>query len=59
MEYELQGKEYGLLIEGDFGSLTFQGSRYLGFVRDAVKMSYQEVNNPLAQPNSNKDMMPM
>lgn len=33
MELELKGAEYGLLVEGDGGKLTFQGTRYLGFVR--------------------------
>ena len=33
MELELQGREYGLLVEGDRGKLTFQGTRYLGFER--------------------------
>lgn len=33
MELQLQGQEYGLLIEGDTGKLTFQGTRYLGFER--------------------------
>ncbi len=33
MELPLSGAEYGLLAEGDRGSLTFQGSRYLGFQR--------------------------
>ncbi|MBQ6999684.1 MAG: DUF2500 domain-containing protein [Oscillospiraceae bacterium] len=33
MELQLQGNEYGLLVEGDRGNLTFQGSRYLGFAR--------------------------
>jgi len=33
MELELQGHEYGLLVEGDKGKLTFQGTRYLGFER--------------------------
>ena len=27
------GSEYGMLVEGDFGDLTFQGTRYLGFER--------------------------
>ena len=25
--------EYGMLVEGDFGDLSFQGTRYLGFQR--------------------------
>lgn len=33
MELKMQGHEYGLLIEGDKGKLTFQGTRYLGFER--------------------------
>lgn len=33
MELELQGHAYGLLVEGDKGKLTFQGTRYLGFER--------------------------
>ena len=33
MELRLQGHEYGLLVEGDKGKLTFQGTRYLGFER--------------------------
>lgn len=33
MELHMTGSEYGLLIEGDKGKLTFQGTRYLGFER--------------------------
>jgi hypothetical protein len=33
MELHVAGHEYGLLIEGDTGKLTFQGTRYLGFER--------------------------
>ena len=33
MELEMAGAEYGLLVEGDSGKLTFQGTRYLGFER--------------------------
>ena len=33
MELEMAGSEYGLLVEGDNGKLTFQGTRYLGFER--------------------------
>lgn len=33
MELRMAGHEYGMLIEGDFGELTFQGTRYLGFAR--------------------------
>ncbi|MBQ7415535.1 MAG: DUF2500 domain-containing protein [Oscillospiraceae bacterium] len=33
MELHVSGQEYGMLVEGDIGDLTFQGTRYLGFVR--------------------------
>ena len=33
MELQMSGQEYGMLIEGDRGMLTFQGTRYLGFER--------------------------
>lgn len=33
MELHVSGQEYGLLVEGDYGNLTFQGTRYLEFVR--------------------------
>ena len=33
MEFHISGQEYGLLIEGDKGKLSFQGTRYLGFER--------------------------
>ena len=34
MELHVSGTEYGLLVEGDKGSLSFQGTRYLGFERE-------------------------
>ena len=33
MEFSLTGPEYGMLLEGDSGKLSFQGTRYLGFER--------------------------
>lgn len=33
MEFIMHGTEYGMLIEGDAGKLTFQGTRYRGFER--------------------------
>ena len=33
MELQLEGFEYGLLVEGDKVKLSFQGTRYLGFER--------------------------
>ena len=35
MELCVSGQEYGMLAEGDCGRLTFQGTRYLGFARNA------------------------
>ncbi len=33
MEFSVNGREYGMLAEGDVGRLTFQGTRYLSFQR--------------------------
>lgn len=33
MEFLMSGQEYGLLVEGDRGNLSFQGTRFLGFER--------------------------
>ena len=33
IELSVSGTEYGMLIEGDNGRLSFQGTRYLGFER--------------------------
>ena len=33
IELMVDGYEYGMLVEGDRGKLTFQGTRYLGFER--------------------------
>ncbi len=33
MELHVSGSEFGMLVEGDVGRLTFQGTRYLGFER--------------------------
>lgn len=35
MELCVPAHEYGLLVEGDWGQLSFQGTRYLGFARKA------------------------
>lgn len=35
MELHLAGPEYGMLVEGDEGFLTFQGTRYLSFERQS------------------------
>lgn len=33
MELCVSGREFGMLVEGDYGRLTFQGTRYIGFER--------------------------
>jgi hypothetical protein len=33
LEFHVNSSEYGQLVEGDLGSLTFQGTRYLKFER--------------------------
>ncbi len=33
MELQVSGSEFGMLAEGDYGQLSFQGTRYLAFVR--------------------------
>ena len=33
IELQVKGNEYGMLVEGDYGKLSFQGTRYLGFER--------------------------
>lgn len=33
LELQMAGHEFGMLIEGDRGNVTFQGTRYLGFER--------------------------
>lgn len=33
IELSVSGSEYGMLVEGDSGRLTFQGTRYKGFER--------------------------
>lgn len=33
LEFAVNGREYEMLAEGDIGELTFQGTRYIEFVR--------------------------
>ena len=42
MELRVDGREYGQLAEGDFGELTIQGTRYLGFERRGSKAAYYD-----------------
>lgn len=37
IEFTLSGDEFGMLVEGDEGKLTFQGTRYKGFTRNRVE----------------------
>lgn len=41
MELQVPGAESGLLVEGDFGDLTFQGTRFLSFDRRIPTMDEQ------------------
>lgn len=34
MEFSVDGRDYGMLFEGDHGKLHFQGTRYQGFERN-------------------------
>ena len=34
LEFHVKGRVYGLLAEGDFGTLSYQGTRYLNFERN-------------------------
>lgn len=36
MELHMSGREYGMLVKGDKGMLSFQGTRYLGFERGNI-----------------------
>ena len=42
IELHVSGREYGMLAEGDFGNLTFQGTRYLGFERRGSRAAYDQ-----------------
>lgn len=33
MEFEVKAKAYGMIVEGDWGRLSYQGTRFKGFVR--------------------------
>ncbi len=36
LELQVQGYDYGMMVEGDRGKLNFQGTRFLGFERTVV-----------------------
>lgn len=33
LQLQVNGNQYGMLVEGDYGELQFQGTRFLGFSR--------------------------
>ena len=41
-EFHVSGKEYGMLAEGDIGTLTFQGTRYIDFTRTKLAQIHHE-----------------
>ncbi|MDP4085897.1 MAG: DUF2500 domain-containing protein [Bacillota bacterium] len=41
LEFEINGKVYGMLAEGDIGVVTFQGTRFISFSRENVNLSKQ------------------
>lgn len=41
-EFHVSGKEYGMLAEGDIGTLTFQGTRYIDFTRKKHAQNHHE-----------------
>jgi hypothetical protein len=48
-ELKLSGDEYGQLAEGDVGQVTHQGTRFLGFVRQARPVR-AESGPPVTRP---------
>lgn len=36
MELEVEDYDYGLMVEGDIGKLSFKGTKFLNYVRDNV-----------------------
>ena len=36
MELEVEGYDYGLMVEGDIGKVTFKGTKFINYVRDNV-----------------------
>ena len=52
LELRVKESEYGMLAEGDYGELTFQRKRYIGFNRQAApeQMLYAQQIQAQAQP---------
>lgn len=40
VEFEVKDTEFGMLVEGDIGELSFQGTRYLSFIREKKNMDF-------------------
>lgn len=36
LEMEVQGYDYGMMVEGDIGKLCFKGNRFISFARENV-----------------------
>lgn len=55
MELRVSGSEYGMLAEGDFGELTFQGTRYLDFQRRGSRAAYDQSDDSGARQKASWD----
>ena len=58
LELPVSGKEYGMLAEGDYGELTYQRKRYVGFNRQATPeqlMYSQNIANQMMQAQQMQD----
>lgn len=44
-EFKVSDKEYGMLAEGDIGTLIFQGTRYIDFDRTKLNNRHESANS--------------
>jgi hypothetical protein len=51
LEVKLSGHDYGQFAEGDTGRLSYQGTRFLGFVRQVRPAEALPVMQPAPPPN--------
>ncbi len=56
LELKVNGSEYGMLAEGDYGELTFQRKRYIGFNRQAAPEQMLYAQQIQAQEQLNQAM---
>ncbi len=49
-EFAINSNEYSALAEGDAGQLTYQGTRFKGFVRDRTPRPQYTESSPAAPP---------